>query len=197
MIGGHAPHISVSVGRRPSHGGKAPVEDDSAGVSESVQGVAEEWRQQERERIRDAHERTMIEDEQEVFQEEVDLTIDHGPLSDSEIYSLQSFLAYLFEEFLFVDRLKGRAHLSMVWVTKQLDYLERVAWGPAIVGWLHYHLCSVGRGAHYLGGCAIFLQVWAWEHITTPRPLPSQLAPSFSTIHCWSYRVWDSERLPL
>ncbi|ERN12943.1 hypothetical protein AMTR_s00050p00224980 [Amborella trichopoda] len=98
--------------------------------------------------------------------------------------------------FLFVDRSKGRAHLSVVWATRQLDYLERVAWGPAVVGWLHYHLCSVARGACYLGGSAIFLQVRAWEHITIPCPLPGRLAPSLPTIHCWSYRVWDSERLP-
>ncbi|ERN12214.1 hypothetical protein AMTR_s00034p00188100 [Amborella trichopoda] len=114
----------------------------------------------------------MIEDELEVFWGEVDLTIDHGPLSDSEIYSLRAFLAYLFGKFLFVDRSKGRAHLSMVWATRRLDYLERVAWGPTIVGWLHHHLCSVVGGAHYLGGCSIILQVWAWEHITIPRPLP-------------------------
>ncbi|ERN04717.1 hypothetical protein AMTR_s00076p00192250 [Amborella trichopoda] len=73
----------------------------------------EEWREQERERIWDAHERTMNEDEPEMFQEEVDLTIDHGPLSNSEIYSLWAFLAYLFGEFLFVHRSKGRAHLSV------------------------------------------------------------------------------------
>ncbi|ERN18428.1 hypothetical protein AMTR_s00189p00031860 [Amborella trichopoda] len=57
----------------------------------------------------------------------------------------------LFGEFLFVDRSKGRAHLLVVWATRQLDYLEQVAWGPAIVGWLHYHLCSVARGDRYLG----------------------------------------------
>ncbi|ERN04716.1 uncharacterized protein LOC110007139 [Amborella trichopoda] len=38
--------------------------------------------------------------------------------------------------------------------------------------------------------------VWAWEHITIPRPLPGRLMPLFPTIHCWSYRVWDSERIP-
>ncbi|ERN04674.1 hypothetical protein AMTR_s00076p00121030 [Amborella trichopoda] len=138
----------------------------------------------------------MIEDELEVFRQEVDLTIDHGPLSDSEIHSLQAFLVYLFGEFLFADRYKGRAHLSVIWMTRQLDYLERVAWGLAIVGLLHHHLCSVARGASYLGGCSILLQVWAWEHITIPRPLPGRLAPSFPTIHCWSYGVWDSKRIP-
>ncbi|ERN12160.1 hypothetical protein AMTR_s00034p00047350 [Amborella trichopoda] len=35
-IGGRAP--LVFVGRRPSHRGKAPVEEDGVGVSESVQG---------------------------------------------------------------------------------------------------------------------------------------------------------------
>ncbi|ERN16690.1 hypothetical protein AMTR_s00051p00205990 [Amborella trichopoda] len=106
----------------------------------------------------------MIEDEQEVFREEVDLSIDRGPLSNSEIYSLWAFLAYLFREFLFVDRSKGRAHLSVVWATKRLDYLKRVAWGLVIVGWLHHHLCSVAKGARYLGGFSIFLQFWALEH---------------------------------
>ncbi|ERN11895.1 hypothetical protein AMTR_s00020p00202690 [Amborella trichopoda] len=132
----------------------------------------------------------------EVFRQEVDLTIDHGPLSDSEIYSLRAFLAYLFGEFLFVDQSKGRAHLSVVRATGQLDYLEQVAWGLVIMSELHYHVCSVARGARFLGGCSIFLQVWAWEHITIPHPLPSQLAPSFPTIHCWSYGVWDSGRIP-
>ncbi|ERM95451.1 hypothetical protein AMTR_s00008p00255660 [Amborella trichopoda] len=113
----------------------------------------------------------MIEDEPEEFQEEVDLTIVHGPLLDSEIYSLRAFL-------------------------KRLDYLERVAWGPAIMGWLHDHLCSVARGACYFGGCSIFIQDWAWEHITIPRTLPGRLVLSFPTIHCWSYGVWDSERIP-
>ncbi|ERM97344.1 hypothetical protein AMTR_s00073p00155750 [Amborella trichopoda] len=79
-----------------------------------------------RERIWDAHERATIEDEPKVFRDEVDLTFDHGPRSDSEIYSLWAFLAYLFEEFLFLDRSKGQAHLSVVWATKRLDYLERV-----------------------------------------------------------------------
>ncbi|ERN16687.1 hypothetical protein AMTR_s00051p00205240 [Amborella trichopoda] len=69
----------------------------------------------------------MIKDEPEVFREEVDLTTDPGPLLDSEIYSLCSFC--LFGEFLFVDRSKGQAHLSMVWGAKRLAYLERVAWG--------------------------------------------------------------------
>ncbi|ERM98830.1 hypothetical protein AMTR_s00093p00160790 [Amborella trichopoda] len=110
MIGGGAPRVSIFVGRRPSHRGKGPMEVDGAG---------------ERERIRDAHERAMIEDELEVFRQEVDLTIDHGPLSDSEIY---------FGELLFLDRSKGRAHLLVVCVIKQLDYLERVAWRPSIVG---------------------------------------------------------------
>ncbi|ERN11859.1 hypothetical protein AMTR_s00020p00125080 [Amborella trichopoda] len=30
MIGGCAPHVSVSMGRRPSHRGKVPVEEDGA-----------------------------------------------------------------------------------------------------------------------------------------------------------------------
>ncbi|ERM98766.1 hypothetical protein AMTR_s00082p00164070 [Amborella trichopoda] len=87
----------------------------------------------------------MIEDKPEVFREEVDLIIDHGPLSNSEIYSLRAFLAYSFEEFLFVDRSKGRAHLSVVLMTRRLNYLERVAWGSTIVAWLHHHLCSVAE----------------------------------------------------
>ncbi|ERM98516.1 hypothetical protein AMTR_s00113p00028160 [Amborella trichopoda] len=107
----------------------------------------------------------MIEDELEVFREEVDLTIDHAPLS--------------YRSSPFVSGLGNQA-----------------AWGPAIVGWLYYHICCVTRGARYLRGCAIFLQVRAWEHITIPRPLPGRLVPSFPTIHCWLYRVWDSERLP-
>ncbi|ERM97838.1 hypothetical protein AMTR_s00118p00101010, partial [Amborella trichopoda] len=189
MIGGRAPHVSVSVGRRPSHRGKATVEEDGPGVSESVQresshpstggagrssgdaervehdtpnlgdGSAfsdedtvppqlyltdEEWREQERERIRDAHERAMIEDE-----------------------------------------------------LKAVRLLGASGMGPAIVDWLHHHLCSVARGACFLGGYSIFLQVWAWEHITIHRPLPGQSMPSFPMIHCWSYEVWDSERIPL
>ncbi|ERM97365.1 hypothetical protein AMTR_s00073p00196130 [Amborella trichopoda] len=144
MIGGRAPRVLVSVGRRPSHRGKASMKEDVAGVRDAEgvgldtpdlgdgsaffdedtvppQGLLtdEEWREQKRERIRDACEQAMIEDELEVFRQEVDLIIDHGPLSDSEIYSLWAFLAYLFEEFLFVDRSKGRAHLSVVWATRQ------------------------------------------------------------------------------
>ncbi|ERN08838.1 hypothetical protein AMTR_s00015p00058540 [Amborella trichopoda] len=181
MIGGHAP---VSVGRRPSHREKAPVEEDdargesshpstggAARSSRDAEGVGrdtpylgdesaffdedtvpplvlltdEEWREQERERIRDAHELAMIEDELEVFRQEVDLTIDHGPLSDSEIHSMWAVLVCLFREFLFVGRFKGLAHLSVVWATRQLDYLERVAWGPVIVG-----LC--GQRSPLLGG---------------------------------------------
>ncbi|ERN02292.1 hypothetical protein AMTR_s00084p00075840 [Amborella trichopoda] len=38
MIGGRAPHVSVSLGRRPSHREKAPVEENGAGVSELVKG---------------------------------------------------------------------------------------------------------------------------------------------------------------
>ncbi|ERN04615.1 hypothetical protein AMTR_s00075p00173870, partial [Amborella trichopoda] len=133
LMGGRAPQVLVSVSRRPSHKGKAPVEEDGAGASELVQ------------------------EESEVFWEKVDLTIDHGPFLDSEIYSLWAFLAYLFGEFLYVDRSKGRAHLLVVWATRWLDYFERVAWGPATVGWLHYHLCSVVRLARYLGRGSIFL----------------------------------------
>ncbi|ERN12240.1 hypothetical protein AMTR_s00034p00218780 [Amborella trichopoda] len=126
MIGGRASRVSVSVSRRPSHRGKAPMEEDAAEVSESVQGESshpstegaarssgdaevaghdtpdlgyrsalfdedmvspqvsltdEEWREQEREGIWDAHEWAM-KDESKVFREGVDLTIDHGPLSD-------------------------------------------------------------------------------------------------------------------
>ncbi|ERN03612.1 hypothetical protein AMTR_s00042p00211290 [Amborella trichopoda] len=83
----------------------------------------------------------------------------------------------------------------MVWAAKDLDFLERVAWGWAIVGWLHHHLCGVAKGARYLGGCSILLQVWAWEHITIPRPLPGRLTPSFPTIHRWSYGVWETEEV--
>ncbi|ERM98417.1 hypothetical protein AMTR_s00072p00102490 [Amborella trichopoda] len=135
MTGGRAPHISISAASRPSHRGKAPMEEGSEsrgpGVSGSVQGESshrptrvavralaessvrssgdpegvecdspklddvdmdavppptllsdEEWREQERERIRDTHEWAMIEDEPKVIRQEVDLTIDHGPLSD-------------------------------------------------------------------------------------------------------------------
>ncbi|ERN16613.1 hypothetical protein AMTR_s00051p00034040 [Amborella trichopoda] len=128
MIGGCAPHVSGYVGRRPSHRGKALVEEDGVGVRDA-EGVGcdtpdlgdgsaffnedtvpsqvlltdEEW-QEQRERIQDAHERAMIEDE---------------------------------------------------------------------------------------------LEVWAWEHITIPRPLPGRLTPSILTIHYWSYGVWDSERISL
>ncbi|ERN06754.1 hypothetical protein AMTR_s00005p00110250 [Amborella trichopoda] len=38
VMGGHPPHVSVSVGMRPSRRGKAPMEEDGAGESESVQG---------------------------------------------------------------------------------------------------------------------------------------------------------------
>ncbi|ERN03638.1 hypothetical protein AMTR_s00144p00028290 [Amborella trichopoda] len=38
-------------------------------------------------------------------------------------------------------------------------------------------------------------EVWAWEHVTIPRPLPSRLAPSFVTIHHWSYGVWEIEEI--
>ncbi|ERN18201.1 hypothetical protein AMTR_s00054p00218090 [Amborella trichopoda] len=115
MIGGRAPCVSIFVGGRQSHRGKAPVEEDGAGVSESVEGESshplhegaarssgdvegvgrdtldlgdgstffyedtvppqvlladEELREQERERICDAYEWAMIEDEIEVFRQE-------------------------------------------------------------------------------------------------------------------------------
>ncbi|ERN16686.1 hypothetical protein AMTR_s00051p00205220 [Amborella trichopoda] len=37
-MGDRAPQVSVSVGRRLSHKGKAPVREEGAGVSESVRG---------------------------------------------------------------------------------------------------------------------------------------------------------------
>ncbi|ERM95456.1 hypothetical protein AMTR_s00008p00259640 [Amborella trichopoda] len=37
---GFGVRVSIYVGRRPSHRGKAPVEEDGAGASESVQGVS-------------------------------------------------------------------------------------------------------------------------------------------------------------
>ncbi|ERN12215.1 hypothetical protein AMTR_s00034p00188110 [Amborella trichopoda] len=37
-MGGRAPQVSVAVGRRPSHMGKAPVEEGGVGSCESVQG---------------------------------------------------------------------------------------------------------------------------------------------------------------
>ncbi|ERM93738.1 hypothetical protein AMTR_s00004p00260860 [Amborella trichopoda] len=146
------------VGRDTPNLGDGSSFFDEDTVPPHVSLTDEEWQGQERERIRDMHEQAMIEDKLKVFREEVDLTIDHGPLSDSEIYSLRAFLAYLFGEFLFVDRSKGRAHLSVVWATRHLYYLERLAWGPVIMGWLHYHLCGVAKGARYLGGCAMFFQ---------------------------------------
>ncbi|ERN18456.1 hypothetical protein AMTR_s00190p00047090 [Amborella trichopoda] len=158
MMGGRALQVSISVGDAEGVGRHVPNLGDRGAffyedtVPPQALLIDKEWREQERERIQDAHEWAMIEDEPEVFREEVDLTIDHGPLLDCEIYSLRTFPMYLFREFLFVDRSKGRAHMSVVWATRWLDYLERVAWGPTIVGWLHHHLCSVVREARYMGG---------------------------------------------
>ncbi|ERN16540.1 hypothetical protein AMTR_s00031p00138370 [Amborella trichopoda] len=173
--------------RRPSHKGKAPVEEDGAGTSESVQG--EFSHPSSRGVARSSR------DAEGVGHDISDLG-DGSAFFDEDIVPPQAFLVYFFGEFLVVDRSKGRAHLSVVWATRRLDYLERVAWGPAIVGWLHHHLCSVARGTRYLEGCSIFLQVWVSEHITIPCPLLGRLAPSFPTIHNWSSGVWDSERIP-
>ncbi|ERM93759.1 hypothetical protein AMTR_s00004p00269090 [Amborella trichopoda] len=69
----------------------------------------------------------MIEDEPEVLRQEVDLTIDHGPLSDDERCSLQAFLVYLFREFLFPDQSKGRAHLLVIdWTPMRVDPIPPV-----------------------------------------------------------------------
>ncbi|ERN12185.1 hypothetical protein AMTR_s00034p00129610 [Amborella trichopoda] len=175
MIGGRAPQVSVSVGRRPSHKGQAPVEEDGAGVSESMQG--ESSYPLSRGAAQSSGDAKGVGHDIPDLGDESSFSI--------EIYSLRAFLAHLFREFLFVGRSKDRAHLSMVWATRRLDYLEQVAWGLVIVGWLHHDLCSVDRGARYLRGCSIFLQVWAWEHIPIPRPIPGRLALSFPTIHCW------------
>ncbi|ERN16548.1 hypothetical protein AMTR_s00031p00150190 [Amborella trichopoda] len=158
-MGGRAPQVSVSVGRRPSHKGKAPVEEDGVGVSESVQGESSHPSSKCVARSsRDAE----------------GVVCDTPDLGDASTFYYEDTVPRQVSltddewEFLFVDRFKGQAHLSVVWVTRRLDYMERVAWGPVI----------------------------AWEHITSPRPLLGLLAQSFPMIHCWSYGVWDSERIP-
>ncbi|ERM97840.1 hypothetical protein AMTR_s00118p00111160 [Amborella trichopoda] len=192
MAGGRVHHILISAASRPSQIGKVPMEEDRDpegvgcdilklddvdidAVPPPVLLSDEEWREQERERIREAHEWAMIKDDPELFRQEVDLTINNGPLSDDERCSLWAFLAYLFGEFLFPDRSKGRAHLSVVWVTRRLDYLERVAWGQAIVGWLHHHLCSVAKVAHSLGVVQFFSR-FGHGNISIPHPLSGRLA---------------------
>ncbi|ERN18495.1 hypothetical protein AMTR_s00192p00040340 [Amborella trichopoda] len=108
MTSGRAPHISISVASRPSHkegvGCDIPELDDIDidVVPPPVLLFDEEWREKEKERIREVHERAMIEDEPEVFHQELDLTINHWPLSDDERYSLRSFLTYLFGELCFM-----------------------------------------------------------------------------------------------
>ncbi|ERN02528.1 hypothetical protein AMTR_s00083p00122040 [Amborella trichopoda] len=155
MMGGRAPQVSVFVGRRPSHKGKAPVGEDGVGMSESVQGES-------------SHPSSRGAGDAEGV--------------GRDIPDLGNGSTFFNED--------------TGWVTRRLDYLKQVVWGSAIVSWLHYHLCSVVRGTRYLRGCSIFLHVWAWEHITIPRPLPGRLAPSFLTIHCWSYGInWTPMRV--
>ncbi|ERN14574.1 hypothetical protein AMTR_s00038p00129890 [Amborella trichopoda] len=144
----------------------------------------------------------MIKDEPKVFQQEVDLSVDHGTLSDGERCSLRAFLAYMFGEFLFPDRTKGRAHLSVVWAWKQVTIpcplsnqlapsfltIHRWSYGvwetEDVFSRLYYSLFLDSQTAR---------EVWAWKHITIPCPLPNRLAPSFLTIHRWSYGVWETE----
>ncbi|ERN10451.1 hypothetical protein AMTR_s00026p00231340 [Amborella trichopoda] len=87
MMGGRAPQGESSY---PSSRGVARSSGDEEGVGCDIPNLGdgstffdedavppqtsltdEEWREQERERIRDAHEQAMIEDEQEVFPEEI------------------------------------------------------------------------------------------------------------------------------
>ncbi|ERN11858.1 hypothetical protein AMTR_s00020p00124950 [Amborella trichopoda] len=111
----------------------------------------------------------MIEDKLEAFRQEVDLIIDHGPLSNSEIYSLRAILAYLFGEFLFVDRSKGRAHLSMVWTTRQLDYLEGLFNLPSGLGvGAHHHSSPSSRSTDAIILDDSLLVIWSVGFLEDP-----------------------------
>ncbi|ERN10637.1 hypothetical protein AMTR_s00028p00194160 [Amborella trichopoda] len=148
MISGRAPRVSVSIGRRLSYRGKAPMEEDGAGVSESVQGEFSHPSTRGAARLPgDAK----------------GVGCDTPNLGDGSAFFYEGMVP---PQVLFTDE----------------EWRKQEREDP------RYTRAGYDRGR--AGG------VPEWEHITIPRPLPSRLAPSFPTIHRWSYGVLASERIP-
>ncbi|KAL9685065.1 hypothetical protein QQ045_022511 [Rhodiola kirilowii] len=52
-----------------------------------------------------------------------------------------------------------------------LDSLSSYSWGAAVLAYLYRSLCNECESKRtQLTGCAILLQLWAWEHLTLGRP---------------------------
>ncbi|KAL9678324.1 hypothetical protein QQ045_016168 [Rhodiola kirilowii] len=92
---------------------------------------------------------------------------------------------------LFPDSSGSEISLHFLPKLADLDSLSSYSWGGAVLAYLYHSLCNACElKATQLSGCAILLQLWAWEHMITGRPrrLAQAAQPPGSDI--------DPERLP-
>ncbi|XXG90233.1 hypothetical protein AAC387_Pa12g2050 [Persea americana] len=93
---------------------------------------------------------------------------------NSEEAHLRAFLLYLLGTTFFCGSSSGLAMGTLLHYLKDLDKLKDYAWGAAALANLFSSLDNRVRcekGHQSLGGFVAIMQVWAWEHLSTCRPM--------------------------
>ncbi|KAL5550609.1 hypothetical protein UlMin_000785 [Ulmus minor] len=98
---------------------------------------------------------------------------------------IRTFLLYAFGTFLFPNS-NGQVDSRYLSFLKNVDSISQFAWGTAVVqDILQWLTRRKDRNVQYVGGCLLFLQIWAYEHIDIARPALLDTCLTFPRVCRW------------
>ncbi|KAL9686393.1 hypothetical protein QQ045_023851 [Rhodiola kirilowii] len=103
----------------------------------------------------------------------------------------RAYILVMLGSSLFLDSSGSDVSLHYLPLLADLDVISEYSWGFATLAFPYRSLCNACESTHtQLNGCAILIQLWAWEHliIGRPRRLTIQVPPPGSDV--------DPMRLP-
>ncbi|KAL9667717.1 hypothetical protein QQ045_002081 [Rhodiola kirilowii] len=84
----------------------------------------------------------------------------------------RAYILLMLGSSLLPDSSGSEISLHYLLLLADLDSLSSYSWGAAVLAYLYRSLCNACESKHkQLTGCAILLQLWAWEHLTIGRPM--------------------------